>query len=98
MGTLGSLVLKEGTLGFSINWISLIGFICYILSFFLFTRIILIFNLSYIFPICAGIVQVATLIASKFVLKEAITMQGIIGASIIIIGIIIMNIPKNIST
>jgi multidrug transporter EmrE-like cation transporter len=97
-GNSGTISLNQGTIGFSINWISLIGFICYICSFLLFTRIVIMFDLSYIMPICTGIVQIATLIASKLVFKETIGMQGIIGASIVIIGIIIMNLPKNITT
>ena len=60
----------------------------------LFTRMVVIFDLSYIFPIVTGIVQIVTLVASKLVFKEEISMQGIIGACIIIIGIIIMNLPK----
>ena len=61
-------------------------------------KIVIMFDLSYIMPICTGIVQIATLIASKLVFKETIGMQGIIGASIVIIGIIIMNLPQNITT
>ena len=91
-GNPGTLSFKEGALGFSINWISAIGFVCYIMSFLLFTRIVIMFDLSYIFPICTGIVQIVTLIASKLVFKENISVQGIIGASLIIVGIIIMNI------
>ena len=53
------------------------------------------FDLSYIYPISAGIVQILTLIASAFILKETISTQGIIGAIIIIIGIVIMNIHTN---
>lgn len=97
-GNSGSLQIISGNINFSINWISLIGFACYLLSFFLFTRIVIIFDLSYIMPICTGIVQIATLISGKIIFKEVITIQGIIGASIVIIGIIIMNLPKTIST
>ena len=50
-------------------WISALGFICYIISFLLYTRIVMMFqNLSYITPICTGIVQILVLIASKLVL------------------------------
>ena len=56
------------------------------------------FDLSYIFPIVTGIVQIVTLIASKVIFKEIITLHGLIGAIIIIIGIIIMNLPKTITT
>ena len=90
-GNPGSLMLKDGTLTLGMSVISGIGFICYLASFLLFTRIVVMFDLSYIFPICTGIVQVTTLIASAVVFKENISMQAAIGASIIIIGIIIMN-------
>ena len=97
-GNSGSFALNEGTINFSINWISAIGFVCYLCSFLLFTKIVIMFDLSYILPLVTGIVQIATLVASKIVFKEVITMQGLIGASVIIVGIIIMNLPKTIST
>ena len=42
-------------------------------------------------PICTGIVQVLTLVASKIIFKETISTYGIIGASLVIIGIVVMN-------
>lgn len=93
-GNPGTLALKEGTITFGMSIISGIGFICYLCSFLLFTRIVVMFDLSYIFPICTGIVQILTLIASAIVFKENITMQSAIGAAIIIIGIIIMNLKQ----
>ena len=93
-GNTGSFSMVDGGVNFSISPISLIDFICYIGSFFLYTRMVVIFDLSYITPICTGIIQVLTLIASKIIFKENITVQGIIGASIIIIGLLIMNIKR----
>ena len=95
-GNSGSFAVNTGDIVFTINWVSLIGFVCYICSFLLFTRIVIIFDLSYIMPICTGIVQVATLVASRIVFKEEFSIHGIVGASIIILGIIIMNLPKTI--
>lgn len=95
-GNPGAFAFNSGTISFSINWISAIGFLTYLISFLLFTRIVVMFDLSYIFPIVTGIVQIITLIASKVIFKETLTLQGIIGASIIIIGIIIMNLPKTV--
>ena len=86
--------MADGNINFGISPVSLVGFICYIMSFLLYTRIIVMFDLSYITPICTGIVQILTLIASKIVFKEQITLQGIIGASIIIAGLLIMNFKK----
>lgn len=90
-GNPGSIAVKEGTITLGMSIISGIGFICYLCSFLLFTRIVVMFDLSYIFPICTGIVQILTLVASALVFKENITMQSAIGAGIIILGIIIMN-------
>lgn len=90
-GNPGSLSVSEGTANFGISLISLVGLVCYLCSFLLFTRIVVMFDLSYIMPICTGIVQVLTLVASKFIFKENITTAGIIGASLVIVGIVVMN-------
>lgn len=90
-GNTGSFAIENGDINFGISPVSLIGFICYIGSFFIYTRMVVMFDLSYITPLCTGIVQILTLIASKIIFKENITIQGIAGASIIIIGLLIMN-------
>ena len=77
-GNTGTVTIKESSLNFGINLISALGFICYIGSFFIFTKLVLMFNLSYIMPICTGIVQIISLGASYMVFKEQITKQGII--------------------
>lgn len=93
-GNPGSLAIENGTANFGISLVSLVGFVCYLCSFLLFTRIVVMFDLSYIMPICTGIVQVLTLVASKIIFKEDISTYGIIGASLVIIGIVIMNYKK----
>lgn len=93
-GNSGSLSITQGNVNFGVSLISLIGLICYIGSFLLYTRIVVIFDLSYITPLCTGIVQILTLIASKLIFKENVSIQGVIGVSIIIIGLIIMNLKR----
>lgn len=88
----GALSIAESELIFSINLISLAGFLSYILSFLLYTSIIVKFDLGYITPITAGILQIATLLAGIFVFKENISINGIIGIVFVIAGVIIMNI------
>ena len=90
-GNPGSFSMAEGNINFGISPVSLIGLICYICSFLLFTRIVVMFDLSYIMPLTTAIVQILTLVAAKVVFKENFTTQGIIGASIVIIGVLIMN-------
>ena len=90
-GNPGSLAIENGNANFGISLVSLVGLVCYLCSFLLFTRIVVMFDLSYIMPICTGIVQVLTLVASKIIFKETISTYGIIGASLVIIGIVVMN-------
>ena len=93
-GNPGTLAVKDGTITLGMSIVSGIGFLCYLCSFLLFTRVVIMFDLSYIYPITTGIVQILTLVASATVFKENISVQSIIGASVIILGIIIMNFNK----
>ena len=90
-GNPGSLAFENGNMNFGISLISLAGFICYIGSFLLFTRLVVMFDLSYIMPISTGITQILSLVASKMIFKEEISTYGIIGASLVIVRIIVMN-------
>ena len=87
-GNTGTFAMENGNINFGISPISLVGFICYIGSFFLYTRLVVMFDLSYITPICTGIVQILTLVASKIIFKENIS------ASLIFIGVLVMNWRK----
>ena len=90
----GSIKVSDGSISFGVSFISGIGLLCYIISFVLFTRIVIMFDLSYIYPITTGIVQILSLIASKIVFKENITITALIGACLVIIGIVVMNLPS----
>ena len=94
-GNTGTVNIKGSSFDFSMSLISLIGFICYIMSFLIFSNIIVKFDLSYIIPITSGIVQVLTLISGFVIFSESITIKGIIGALMVISGIVIMNVKKN---
>lgn len=88
----GTINVKDGTFLISMSTVSALGFVCYICSFLLFTRLVVMFDLSWIYPVTAGIVQVITLVASYLVFKEKISVFGVIGAILVIVGIIFMNI------
>lgn len=88
----GSIAIEQGSILFSINWISFLGLVSYILSFLLYTRIVVKFDLSFIIPVTAGIVQVLTLAFGILLFKESITLLPIIGVALVIIGIVLMNI------
>ena len=88
----GTISVNQGEVLFSINYISLLGLISYILSFLLYTRIIVNFNLSFIVPVTAGIVQLLTLGFGIILFNETISKLSIIGVTLVIVGIVIMNI------
>lgn len=93
-GNTGNFEIKDQNINFGISLISALGFICYILSFLIFTKIISMFDLSYIYPIITGIVQILSLVLSSLVLKERISWQIVVGTIIVILGIMVMNIKR----
>lgn len=93
-GNTGTISFGQGAFTFSVNFISLLGFVSYIASFLLFTNIVVKFNLSYIMPITAGIIQVLTLLSGYLIFREKVSINGIIGVSLVIVGIIVMNLKS----
>lgn len=94
----GTILIENKTIKFGMSIISLLGFICYICSFLLFTKIVTMFDLSFIYPIITGIVQILSIVGSALILKEKMSWQIVVGAIVIIIGILILNFktPSNV--
>lgn len=102
--TIGLLLMKLGgdsfkialkpTLSFNIGYITFLGFICYIISFLLWQKLLVTFDLSYIVPIATGIVQVIVLLMGIIIFKEQINITGIIGSILIILGIVLLAFSK----
>ena len=77
----------------SINFISLIGLILYISSFLIFTFIIVKkYNLTYIMPILTGASQILILISGFLIFNEEVSKLGLVGVSLVIIGIVLLNL------
>lgn len=77
-----------------ISRITLLGILCYGISFCLYLSVISNFQLGIVVPVIGGIVNIAILLVCIFILKENLSANMIIGAVFIIIGILIMNIKK----
>lgn len=73
---------------------SILGIMCYGISFCLYICVVSKFDLGLIIPILGGIVNILIIVIAYFVLKESLTINMIVGAIIITVGIIIMNIGK----
>lgn len=90
-----SISLKIGSsVDFKIGIITLIGFVLYIFSFILWQKLLTTFDLSYIVPITAGIMQVLILIIGHYIFREVVNIRGIFGTIFIIIGIILITIGR----
>lgn len=92
-GNTMSLIFKGG-INFKINYFTLSGFLLYIVSFILWQKLIVTFDLSYIVPVTAGVLQVIILFIAYFVFKEKIDIYSLIGIAFIIFGIVILSIGK----
>lgn len=79
---------------FSMNYTTLFGFVCYIISFLLWQKLLVSFDLSYIVPIATGIVQVIVLLMGIIVFKEQTNIIGILGSIMIIVGIVLLALGK----
>ena len=93
-GNSGTITVANKELTFGISLISGLGFLCYIASFLMYTKIIMMFDLSYIVPVTTGIAQILTLIASYVIFKDEMSIRSVGGAVIVIIGILIMNYKR----
>lgn len=69
-----------------------VGLVFYVLSFFLYTIILQKRDLSYIYPVSAGIVNVLSVLMGVIILKEKLTTPGVIGIIAIVIGVVLLNV------
>lgn len=88
-----SLSLKGG-IDFKMGFITFFGFLCYLISFILWQKLLVTFDLSYIVPITTGICQILIMLLGVFVFKENINFLGILGAIFVIIGIVLLAYGK----
>ena len=84
-----SLSFKNG-ITFKIGFVTFLGFFLYLISFLLWQRMIIKYDLSILVPVVTGIVQVLVLIISHFVFKESLNIVSLIGVALIIIGIVVL--------
>lgn len=78
----------------SINYLTLIGVICYVFSFFMWLVILKESKISYILPLATGMVNILIVVLSFVFLNETLSIEKIISIGLIILGIILLNINK----
>jgi drug/metabolite transporter (DMT)-like permease len=74
----------------TVSWITLTGFFCYGVSFFLYTILLNKFDLSFISPLTVSLVYILLMVTAFIIFKEPFSTQKIIGSSLILLGIIMI--------
>ena len=93
-GSETSISLMSQGISMQMDFKLIIGLISYVVSFLLFTIILQKQNLSFIYPLSAGVVNVISVVLGIIVLKETVSVTGMIGVGLVILGIIFMNLGR----
>lgn len=104
--SLGLIILKLGTktglpvtlsnnrVSLNLNPLTISGIVLYGLSFMTYVWLISKFDLGYIIPLVAAFVYILIFVASYFIFKESFTVTKILGITMILVGLIFLNIKK----
>ena len=76
------------------NYITLLGYICYVVSFVLWQKLLATYDLSYIVPITTGISQIIILFIGLVGFGEQIKLSGLIGIFCVIGGVMLIAFGK----
>lgn len=80
----------SGNINLSISWISVIGGVCYVVSFLLFLLLLSKYDLSRINPLLVGLSYVLTFIAAVTILRESVTAVHMLGIVLILAGVLLV--------
>ena len=72
-----------------------ITIVMFVLAFYLLSHIVKVMPLGIAYAIWSGVVLVLTALVSMFILKQHIDLPAIIGISLIVVGVIVMNVFSN---
>lgn len=84
----------NGGVSFKIGFITLLGFLAYLFSFLLWQKLLVTFDLSYIVPITTGISQLLILLIGILFFKENVNWMVIVGALLVIVGVMLIAFGK----
>ena len=96
LGSQQSLNIEIAKFGLSvqISWLSLLGMFLYIMSFLIYLSMVSKMQLSYLMPISTGVIYLLTMVVSMIVFKDQMTASKLMGAGLVLAGIILMNVKR----
>lgn len=86
--------IESGLFHLDIGAISIVGLALYIISFLLSMIVMSKMELTYFYPLSAGLVYIIVCLLGVFLLHEKVSLSKIIGMAIIFLGVIVMNVQK----
>ena len=77
-----------------VTWVSLLGIVCYGVSFIVYIILLSKFDLSVLSPVTIGFVYVLLMVTSVLVFHEQFTIMKIIGCVLVLVGVMLVVINK----
>lgn len=87
-----TVVISVTGVSLSFNWILIIGMCLYVLSFLASLLVMKNMNLSFFYPLSAGMIYVLVCVFGIVILGDSISKIQIIGMLVILTGIVLMNL------
>lgn len=84
--------IQKSIFSMQLPLLSLLGLVCYLISFVLWMYIISKSDISFVVPLGVALTNLAVLFSSYYFLKEEISVTTIIGALIIVLGVVVINL------
>lgn len=94
LGGKSNFLLFKGFMELKFSYMTVTGFVFYLISFLLWQRLLVLYDLSYIVPITTGIIQIVILISSIFLFKENVDFSNLLGVLLIILGVVLISFKK----
>lgn len=100
LGTTGSglLSIVDGRPSLTISGLTILGILFYGVSFLLYIILISKFSLGYIIPLTTAFVYILVFLASYFIFKEGFTLLKVVAISMIIGGVILLNVVPSVES
>lgn len=93
MGSADNLIrIQNSIFSFNMSLTSMLGMLCYLISFLLWMVIVSKSQISYIVPLGVAFTNLAILLGSVVFLHETLTIKIVIGAALIVLGVFVMQL------
>ena len=80
--------------GINLGWLGIVGICCYGISFILWQKLLTTYDLTYIVPVTAGLIQIIVFLVGTLLFKENVNWYGLLGIVLIVAGVVLLSIKR----